>query len=75
MFIQFRHVEANELFYYLPSFISVQYKKTNHNRGRVIRQTGVPYKGKPLYRRFKPNDIVLTEAKSTSETEWMEVKK
>lgn len=72
MFIQFRHVEANEIFYHLPSLLGVQYRKTNLGRGQVIGSNGVPYKGRALYRRFKPNDVVLVTWKKTAENAWMD---
>ena len=74
MFVQFRHVEASEIFYHLPSLLGVQYKKVNHNRGRVIGNNCVPYKGKQLFRKFKPNDIVLTTVEKNPLNSWMEVK-
>jgi hypothetical protein len=72
MFIQFRHVEANEIFYHVPSLLGVQYKKKNHSRGQIIGSNGVPYKGRVAYRHFKPCDVVLVTWKKTKETAWMD---
>lgn len=74
MFVQFRHVDANEVFYHLPSLVGAKYQKTNLARGKVIGNCGAPYKGRALYRRFKPSDVVLIEAKETPLNAWMSVK-
>ena len=73
MFVQYRHVQYGEEFWYVNEGVNIKYVKTNHGRARISSINSEDYKGRPTYRTFRKNQPVLVLWTRTEENKWMEV--
>ena len=73
MYIQYKHVNFNELFCTIIDGVHLKYRKRNLGRAQLVETNTEVYKGKPVFRNFKKNTPVIVAWENTPENAWMEI--